>query len=159
MYTVNKIELEKSEQQKQQEFRDNLEMIKIERRKYMQKKNILYAVSKCLHEDTDLDEELKHKIQNIMLEEEIKPCMTLVTKDSEEEILGLSSFNDNKLSFNEQEKLGQCVIKKLKSLQEHFSSDHRNIDPHNEEESFHLKAQDKVGITLIGYLYNLAESP
>lgn len=138
---------DKSNKSRHQEMRDNFEIMKIDRRKCHHKKIILHSLNKCLAENSDLSEELKDKVRNLLLTAEVDACMNLGTKDSEQKLLGLSDINNEDVSYNEQEKINRAVHNKLKSFQTACMNPSTNITKMSEDtDIFHLNIFDKVNI-------------
>lgn len=136
---------EKLNKSKHQEMRDTFEIMKIERKKYLEKKVILHTLNKCLSESSELSEELKDKVQSIILAAEVKPCMALKTKYSDENLLGLSDLHSADLSYMEQEKLNEEFYKKFKLIEDELPQNSSKLmQMIDDTDFFQLNKNDKV---------------
>lgn len=144
--------LRASDKSKYQEMRDIFEIMKRERRMCLNNKMVIRAITKCLSEDTHLNQVLKNKVENLLLAVEVDACMTVNTKHSEEKLLGLSDISTEDLSFNELGILQHSIDKELKLLGGGTTCNSTHLQIPDDSDLFELNIQDKVSNVYVFYI-------
>ncbi|KRT83437.1 hypothetical protein AMK59_4714 [Oryctes borbonicus] len=145
LYSEGNREATSLDKSRYQEMHDTFEIMKIERRKCTNKKVMLHTISRCISESSELSDEVKKKVKNVLLSAEVNSCLKLNTKHSEETLLGLSDLRIDELSYQEEEELNQVFHNYSKSIADSFMHNvPKLMQEPNSTDLFRLNMQDKV---------------
>lgn len=138
-------------QAQRQEVMDYTEFVKIEFHKYRQYKILLECIEECVEDDCNLDEDIKNKIKNVLLESSIS--QTRLNEDSNEvlseTVLGLS-LSAKDITYSESNKLRSCIKSKLDKKSQQlenkcsslFSQDFKDMGKEKRESPLDLCQED-----------------
>ncbi|GJQ70813.1 putative DNA-(apurinic or apyrimidinic site) lyase [Trypoxylus dichotomus] len=140
----NTKESKTSNKSRYQEMHDTFEIMKIERRKHLHNKLVLNTINKCLTESSELSDEVKNKVKDVLLSAEVGTSLKLRTKHFEETLLGLSDLCISELSYKEQEEANQVFHNNLKLMEDDFMhSIPKLMEAPSSIDLFHLNIYDK----------------
>ncbi|KAJ8922262.1 hypothetical protein NQ315_004200 [Exocentrus adspersus] len=112
----------------EKEVNDLYEHLKFERNKYAKYKIIQDALEECIDVNSELDQNLKTKVRDILLSGSVVQCLSLEefpSNESRQSVLGLIDINQHELNYMENKHLQDVLKRKLEEKYETVCDDFR----------------------------------